>query len=140
MRIRVICEIRGPIKFTRMMCFFLEHESHESHESCKSLRSCWPYIAEYNSHTKITKFTKFCESLRSRCRLAECTHPRWMSSLKGDKSHSFVKLKLKGCKQHSSGKLKFSSSQTNACFALASQTKFAARRGQRQPTLLSRRR
>ena len=44
MRIRVICEIRGPIKFTRMMCFFLEHESHES---CKSLRSCWPYIADF---------------------------------------------------------------------------------------------
>ena len=44
-------------------------------------------------------------------------------------SHSFVKLKLNGCKQHSSGKLKFSSSQTNACFALASQPTLSYRVG-----------
>ena len=43
--------------------------------------------------------------------------------------NSFGEINLKGCKQHSSGKLKFSSSQTNARFALASQPTLSYRVG-----------
>ena len=62
--------------------------------------------------------------------------------LNGCKQHSSGKLKVmvlkarssggdkpKGCKQHSSGKLKFSSSQTNAHSALASQAALILRVG-----------
>ena len=48
---------------------------------------------------------------------------------KGSKQHSSGEINLKGCKQHSSGKLKFSSSQTNAPFALASQPTLMLRVG-----------